>query len=574
MRRHHPDYAGSSGLVVEQSRDYRDTYQTVSRQVLGSLVDLPGSKLVLITGDAGHGKTSMCLDLLEDLGVPKTEAHDALQRDTRAETVLAHTPSGRPLRVVMDLSYFSQETAGELLENLFHTDDDVTVVCANEGHLRAAISTLTDDLMTPALDILRSSDATGRISDDLGQIYVINLNYQSVLQGFQPQSGFINWALADYLDDDSEWAICNQCDARDICPILETRNQLTDVLHGPGRRNAIAEVFRAVEESGVVVTFRHALMLLSYALSGGMDCSRIQSHFDQDPTDRTWQYQHLYHQAIFGDLLDDGIRSAIPALEAARLLDPGYTSIRSVDDQFDIADLPRMRPPDPRTLHQSMRTTAHRRQYEESVRAVFVYLRRAAFFDADRPDRLRRLGLENGEVFQDLLEGSDLTESLSTKLIAGLESAQGIPGLPGTHPLRVVDPAFYSEQSTAAVLSRELSPGNISVRVPLNLSPERDSEWQLSDTVEWSPRRIDLVLRIPGANHVTIPLGMIEFELLSRWSEGLSCRVQHEEVVRKLLAHLGHVPPPPLIDSDDLRLIVNGAPLTLDFANGRFRSWN
>jgi len=474
----------------------------------------------------------------------------------------------------MDLSYFAQETAGKLLADLFSADDGVTVVCANEGHLRAALSTLTHASTSLILDILRNSDTTGRISDDDEQIVVINLNYQSVLQGFQPQSGFIAWALRDYLDDESEWSICSQCDARDICPILESRTQLTEPAHALRRRNSVAELFRAVEESGVVVTFRHALMLLSYSLCGGIDCSTVEGFYESGPTDRTWQYQHLYHQAIFGDLLDDGTRSSIPAIDAARLLDPGYTSIRSVDDRFDIADLPRMRPPDPRTLHQSMRTSSQRRQYEESVRAVFVYMRRTAFFDADRPDALERLGLENGDVFQDLLEGSELTESLTMKLIGGLEAAQGIPSLPGAHPLRIVDPAFYSAQSTAAVLSRELSPGNLSVQVSPDLSNNGESDWHLVSTVEWSPRQIELVLRIPGSSHVTIPLGIIEFELLSRWSEGLSCRVQHEEVVRNLLSHLGKVPSPPTLDSEDVRVIVNGTTLTLDFANGRFRSWN
>ena len=597
MRRHQSNKAGAADLVLEESSEEQDRFATTSRKILSKLVEINTSKLVVITGDAGHGKTSMCFDLLENLGVPAAESIRVMKSlKSRGESVFVETESGsqlqtetgRALRVVMDLSYVTYDKAGEILEELWLADDDgVSIVCANEGHLRAAIgkisNTESDDPWSTVLYLLENGDLSGRICDENETVFVVNLNYQSVVQKVEAGDGFVNWVLKSWLEDPQEWQECESCEAKNICPVWESRKQLTEVDYGSGRRRAVGEIFRVAEQAGIVITFRQALMHLAYALSGGLDCEDVERKWAESPVDHSWQYRHLYHQAIFGEELDARERFKIPAMAVFQLVDPGYVSIRAVDDDIDLLDGQPLRPPDPMTLTQSVRTAPEEREYAESVRRIFTFLRRVAFFDAHQnmdstPDRLR-LGLDYGNEFQRLLDGENINEGVRNKLIGGLEALQGIQSPEMAHRLRVLDPAFHSQHMriSAAVVARQLSPSSLQLQVQPDSWSIEAGAWMLSDSVEWSARRLELVLTVPRGDPISIPLGIIEYELLCRWSAGLSSRSQNEEVVRKFLLRLGQISNEGMTsqeeDLEEIPVIVDGNILTLSFAENKLRSW-
>ncbi|MFU8805893.1 MAG: hypothetical protein ACNA8W_18920, partial [Bradymonadaceae bacterium] len=93
----------------------------------------PGTRLIVLTGDAGHGKTHLCGRLLADLkGIDEASAKEVLEEKARGEHDLAELPDGRALRMVKDLSEFEPEPAGRVLADALERTGTVTVVCANK----------------------------------------------------------------------------------------------------------------------------------------------------------------------------------------------------------------------------------------------------------------------------------------------------------------------------------------------------------------------------------------------------------------------------------------------------------
>ena len=80
MHRYQPFDADSADLVFERQTDHNQpTFPVVTRDYLLSLVEQPTTRTIVLTGDAGHGKTSLCATLLEDLGASKLDAAAAVE---------------------------------------------------------------------------------------------------------------------------------------------------------------------------------------------------------------------------------------------------------------------------------------------------------------------------------------------------------------------------------------------------------------------------------------------------------------------------------------------------------------
>src|SRR5687768_9240639 len=98
LHRYQPFDADSADLVFErQTDDKQPTFRVVTRDFLLAVVELRETRTVVLTGDAGHGKTSLCASLLEDLGATKVDAAAAVKRAGKdGREPVGHTKAGRP----------------------------------------------------------------------------------------------------------------------------------------------------------------------------------------------------------------------------------------------------------------------------------------------------------------------------------------------------------------------------------------------------------------------------------------------------------------------------------------------
>lgn len=561
IRSYQPFDVDTSEMIYERADRTQSLFRVATLDYLLSAIESPNIKTIVLTGDAGHGKTSLCASLLSELWVDgeaipsdvrKRAVFNELTEAGDASRSLGRTRSGRPLYILRDLSELdAQAGAQKLVELLDPPDEGVAIICANEGQLRACVAEDDNDGTGYAKILVRTlSDgiARGQVSSPDGTVIVVNLNYQSVAA--EGNGGFVPWVLKQWTTPQwSRWKPCETCDAQNVCPILANRNELNDVAHGPQRRAAIRDLFAAAERTGAVVTTRQALAVTSYMLTGGLSCENVHTKYQWSHSNRLWQAPHLYHQALFGDGLNPQQRLRVPAFSTLRKLDPGTVSRRQVDDRLDPETIGRFPPEDPKSYMQKARTIRDAQKQAEKLRGLYTFLRRADFFNSiDNKDRFARMGLQAGDDFVSVQNknGNSTDTTVRDRFLKGLEAVQGIHRAGSNPDFLVLDPAFFAHRARAAVISRRVSSKGVEV-------VDQVAQWQkeghtgdtpgMRNAVEWLNRSI--YIRIPAVDSdqaaVSVEVDLLRFELLTRWAAGLRSEVQHEAEIRGLSGSLAEL---------------------------------
>lgn len=548
LHRYQPFDADSADLVFERQTDHNQpTFRVVTRDYLLAAVELPATRTVVLTGDAGHGKTSLCASLLEDLGSTKVDAAAAIERAGKdGSEPVGRTTAGRPLYMLKDLSDFSPSVGAQRLVGLLEPPDGgVAVICANEGQLRNCVSEDASTRAQVVVDTLASGIAHGTVASSDGAVVVINLNYQSVAPDREGE-GLVDWATRSWAVDKRSWQVCKRCDAQAVCPIFANHEALSDPSSGPLRRRGLRDLFSAAERTGAVITARQALSALAHAITGGLRCDDVHRRFRAGHADVSWQYPFQYHQALFGDRLSPQQRQQVPAIAALRRLDPGKVSRRQVDDLLEpegaaVAFLP----PIPGHDGRRARTAQDAQRDAASLRQLYVFLRRSDFFDSDTATRFARLGVRSGDAFVTVRAETPAERKIDIRdlVLKGLEAVQGIHRIGSNPDFLVLDPAFFSHRTKAAVVSRSVTNRHVQVVDQVShwkneLGPKA-AEPDLHRAVEWLNRAI--FVRIPGpvdGSPVAVEVDLLRFELLNRWAAGLRSGTQHEAEIRGLTSTL------------------------------------
>lgn len=502
-------------------------------------------RLLVLTGDAGHGKTYLCAKLLESTGYKTLEAQEALATKCDGKVDIAELPTGRTLRIVKDLSEFTVEEGAESLTHALASDRSLTIVCANEGRLRSAMA-VDKDTLAPVAACLDEGVVNGRLDID-PRVRVINLNFQSVASADDPiVRDLIRWAI-----DGRRWRrACAGCDAQPACPILENQRLLADKAHGATRIGAIELLLQTAERIGAVITVRELLMLVAYGLTGGIRCSDVHRRARRSD----WQYAYHFSQNLFGDRLAPSERRSLRSMRHLRLIDPGAVSVRTVDDSLtadEEQDRGRFLPPEAQGEDSPVTTRAQAKSAAEATQALFRFMRRRDFF-APRTKAvpaLRRLGFTFGDEFLAIVRG-DLEPArfrrCRDQLIAGLEAIQGLRRPGHGRNLLLVDPAFGAGGSGTSIIARHIPITNVDVR-------SQSSSWQrrlgrapdLPRALNWSDRTVVIELLDHGEVH-PLHVDLLTFEYLMRAGEGLDGRIFFDAEVRRIAGALA-----PLIHGSD-----------------------
>ena len=563
LRRFQPFQQDSAELIYEHADPNEKQYGMAALEYLQAAIELPSTRLVVLTGDAGHGKTSLCAQLLQSLGRTPNEAASAIRTLGDAATPIARSVGGRPLWLRSDLSDGSvEEGSGLLLRLLEMPEDDVAIVCANEGRLRAAVAQDASGTLALLTETLEQGLSDGSVTSPDGRVHVINLNFQSVAP--QDGEGLIDWTLKTWAIDRRRWQVCGRCDAQDACPIYANHEELASGELGSTRVSAMRDLLSTAEKAGAVITTRQALALVSHAITGGLSCSDVHRRYSWSPSDTSWQFPHLFHQAIFADDLSSQQRNQVPPLKVIRSLDPGRVALRSVDDVLDPEDAAsKFLPPVPSSDDGTPRSRRDARRESQMTRQLITFLRRRDFFDANVTDRTTRTGLTSGQYFATIAnEETGNAVEVRDVLLRGLEAVQGVYRGRNVPDFLVLDPAFLANRSRAAVIARR-----IGAREATLVSQEQ--QWsEISGAGPTLPRAVDwvsrtVVLRIStDQGLVSIPLDLLKFELLFRWAAGLSSRIQHESEIRSLSGFLAALVPNGSPEHD-IDVLVNGERRTL-----------
>lgn len=525
----------SSDRLYEEHVSDGESVETVALRFIQKEIRAPELQLLVLTGDAGHGKTHLCARLLESLAVPAKEIARALAERCDGEAAVTQLPDGRDLRVIKDLSELDRSRAAVHLAHALEDPDTVLVACANEGRLRAVVKT-SDDRLAAVAEGLRATVTHGEVPRGR-PVTVVNLNYQSVAAEDEP---LVERVLKPWLDG-RRWRTCENCAARDGCPIRSNARKLSE---DPARIGRLSELLRIGERLGTVVTFREMLVALSLAVTGGIRCREVHRRASSEG----WQHRHLFHEALFGDHLTQDQRRSLPVFGALEHLDPGGVSIRAVDDRLVIdaeADN-RFLPPGAGVLDSPTTTRREQQDAAERERSLYRFLRRRDFFDHgfSAATSSARVGLRYHDDFRFAIsperDGTPArVREVRDRLILGLEALQGVRG-GSVGSLLVVDPAFAGPGPGAKVIARQIAGTEIRLLAESEWWKERGVKRTVQDTVNWLERRLCLAIgRRPDSP--VVQLDLLEFELVSRAAEGLSAHRFFEARSRHVLAQLATI---------------------------------
>lgn len=569
MSRYLP-FSSSHDQIYEEYQNSADSMSLDTRafDYLVSAVQCDNAKVIVLTGDAGHGKTHLCRRLIEEyLEYNENDARKLLVTRCDGNHAIAHQSrtDQKPLRIYKDFSEISVFEAAGGLEQHLVSGEEIVVVCANEGRLRAVLdSEQAGNECLQVKETFLDSFSSGLASRD-GAIHIVNLNYQSVVS--DSGNGLMDGAFKDWLNG-RRWTACTKCEIRDECIINHNRIMLSEGSEGAGqvRLKKIGSLVSAVERLRNVVTIREMLMLIAYMITGGLTCSEV-SRLVTRRSEKGWQHQYAYYNLLFQkpDTVSADQTAGIPVLSQIALLDPGLRALRNTDERLinqqgifkeNQLDLIFKLPAFGKSKEQLIdaadgideiiynpRNKKEREKEASFTTEVVRALRRKAFFDEEENKEfgsvMKRLGFDHGDDFQFILEkrlkGKELSK-LKRLLIAGLHTIQGLQLSKKQNNLHFVDPAFGSASSHAAIMAGKIPSAQVKL-IPMSEAwsiKEEKEQWSIRESVDWIDRHI--VMRIEGEEDFSsdIFVDLMLFDCLTRAGFGYVAEKFYAHDLRKI----------------------------------------
>lgn len=553
-----------------------------------------GARCVVLTGDAGHGKTHMCRRILgEELQQhPPTEAHRLLlDACDGLHLIDAATPDGPKLRIHKDLSEIHPPSAAAtLLEDVLSRSDSTLIVCANEGRLRAIVNSETaGEACREISALLKLSFTKGLTATHDAAFHIVNLNYQSVAATHGgARAGLLRRVLKEWVGNGNRWRACGSCDHQRHCPIQINRSLLaTQERLAEQRQRRFEELFEVVERLGHVVTIREMLMTVAYAITGGLTCSDVAARVTRGTDRLGWQHAWAFYNLLFAappNLTAEQTERGIPILSALRRLDPGRIAVRQVDENilnhggvFDPGQ-PDLMFPGAAGARSNLidasegiddfsgnpQNKAEVLEEERVTARAVAALRRRAFFDAvaSQDSVMRQLGFKHGDMFLRLLRGQPTPiERVQFKntLIAGLHCIQGLR-VGNSTVLHLVDPAFGKASADAAIIARSISNSSLNL-IPANKAwteGANSAEHFLPNSVDWIDRSV--ILRVDERLGVfrDLPLDLLSFECVARAASGYVSEEFYANEMRRVRTFLGQLAESVDSDIGQIAVFVNG----------------
>ena len=532
-----------------------EPYETNAFRYVLSLISDPGVSMIVLTGDAGHGKTHLCRRLLQHrVGegdsdrITSDEARALLIDDNEGRRAIEVVDGAKPIRVIKDLSEFEPlDAAVELLETHLKDESSISIVCANEGRLRSVVARAGGSLDL-LLETLEAGLDSGRTSTG-GAVHIVNLNYQSIT----PEGGgFLDHMLKQWTRDGRSWVNCNKCLAKDHCPILRNKETLGGKDEDSQRRRAgLEHLVRIAEQTGYVLTIREALILIAYLITGGTGCERV--HEDHRNSDWNALEARRFERLLFERELNSHEAKQLRVLERIRHYDPGVVTHRDVDE-----DIVR-RLEDGGGLGNDLwfgaddgaqYTRKKRRQDAMHLVELVRTARRESFF-VDAPndpsgitERSRRLGLYHYSDFDHIQsddENPKMMRTIVERVVQGLHVVQGIRPS-DTMSLHIVDPAFSRSGSTTSVIALSIPRNELWLYGLHEVWAESSGgeEAPMMRAVDWVDRAI-VLCRGTREPESLVVMNLLQFEFVLRAANGVFFSHFHDSDRRRILTRLAKV---------------------------------
>ncbi|WP_020160010.1 hypothetical protein [Methylobacter marinus] len=237
-----------------------------------------GERVVVLTGHAGDGKSTIALDLLKRLkSLPPNEP---LQEALKEREEVIGLPSGK-VTIIKDMSELSAQTRLDWLNEAFNHSGSWLLV-SNTGPLLDTLGKLAElrgqlsDVENDVLAILDTPYDEGDLdrhllTDRFGKDLVIfNLTRLDNV-------ALAGQVLGKMLDHPA-WDECSGCSAQTACPLQLNRRGLLKL--GIAAQDRVRWVYQRLSQYEQRLTFRQMVAHMALALTGGLSCTQAQKQVD------------------------------------------------------------------------------------------------------------------------------------------------------------------------------------------------------------------------------------------------------------------------------------------------------
>ncbi|HEY3366812.1 MAG TPA: hypothetical protein VGK74_17305 [Symbiobacteriaceae bacterium] len=422
-------YTGSAthaGVFDEynmQNREYDGLLHActdVERDVLG-LFRHPVPPTVILTGNAGDGKTRIAREVIESLS---------------KQALTDWGDTGKPyqlempqyiLRVVQDLSDYGKSAAEGVLGGIGGSAEEsgkplVYLVAANEGKLR--------DSMPESFrfeEEIKEQIKHGRNLQNRS-VVAFNLNLERT-------SLFVTPMLRQMTAPEL-WSECASCHGCSRCPIRLNAERMANV----HVQRQMTSLYRIVEQSGFHITMRDMLIHLTHAMVGTEPCRSVLTHA-ADVDAAPWR--HVYYENCWASEQPEEYRRLLAVVNRLDMLEVGQKSVFEIDsfilhggqtdaeiaayerlfaDQLDLGgDMFRRK--------RGSYLAGQGKEEPEQQHDVLQWLphcRRKLFFEWEDPRVNHLMALQTVEEFNEFVEAEedwDLIDRALPRLVCGLNRA-------------------------------------------------------------------------------------------------------------------------------------------------------
>lgn len=268
--------------------------------------------LIVLTGHAGDGKTSIMYQVLSDLNI-------SFEPDKKiCDYSLVN---GKQCRCIKDFSEIADEEKVEVLKEavLLPNENKFVFMVANTGPLINTFGSLfsnPEESEKAKIQLIESMDSnSGDIKEIMGyKLCVINVA--------TVDNTYFAVEFLEKITQDELWDKCSNCSKKDFCHILRNRNLIRT------NKKQVYEFLNMhyiwLTEHGKRLTIRSMTEQLAYMLTGGFECNEV-IHSDK--------YKYLFSNLFFGYVgtLCDTKASNIVAIKEARSC--GYDGKRMRSDE-------------------------------------------------------------------------------------------------------------------------------------------------------------------------------------------------------------------------------------------------
>lgn len=250
----------------------------------------PVADVVVLTGDAGDGKTALCAMVARRLGhVAELEA---------VQSIGAWT-------VLKDASELTEQHLSESMQRAFrHASESPyrLLVAINEGrlrrlgrllrksddaHVRSAAEEVWSEIIDPSLRSDLTEEDAGRLGEAMQRRRFVVLNFRHRMHVRTVAPGLLSSWTEPALWEQRPTA-CGGCPSQTSCPVLQNVRDLRDA----DAQQRLADVLTAAHYAGQRLPFRRLQGVLASVVTGGLDCADVQGLLaEQSPL------IHLEHRA-------------------------------------------------------------------------------------------------------------------------------------------------------------------------------------------------------------------------------------------------------------------------------------